>query len=344
MRKSLVFLILSPFLIFPISNLMTGETQGSDGTVGVATCKACHAEHYESYAASIHAKKAIPKSPANKDAYYERDNRSDQVTTTDGTTTLINLLYGYKKNRAGAELGFRLPSNVYLSGAYTYTPANREREDIPGNDDDLYSIGLRWSGLSFMMARLGYERLNRRADFGGQNLGGAEPWIRRFDAATQTRNTVKAIIDFFPLENLNFSLGYRYRHSDYEDTVLGFTDTKGHEFNFDVGYLILRSARRVSERFVQVLEEERRKKTRSNGTVRKKEVMGCPFPFRDRASLDFGWVRHGEMGIRRQGGADRYPPRVRTGFVFLRATRAGSLRKSLGLHRPARKNGDCPPL
>ncbi len=188
--------------------------------------------------------------------YDERDNKSDQITTTDGAEALINPLFGYKKNKAGAELGFRLPSNFYLSGAYTHTHINRERVDIPGNDDDLYSLGLRWSGLSFMVARLGYERLNRRADFEGQNLGGAEPWIRRFDAATQTRNTVKAVLDFFPLENWNFSLGYRYRHADYEDTVLGFTDSKSHEFNFDVDCLISKRIRLYGNFDYERMEEQ----------------------------------------------------------------------------------------
>ncbi|MCX5835272.1 MAG: MtrB/PioB family decaheme-associated outer membrane protein [Deltaproteobacteria bacterium] len=175
--------------------------------------------------------------------YYDRDNRSDQITTTDAAATFTNPLFGYKKNKVGAELGFRLPSNFYLSGAYTYTHVNREREDIPKNDDYLYDLGLRWSGLSFMVARLGYERLNRRADFEGQDLGGAEPWIRRFDAATQTRDTFKALLDVFPVENLNFSLGYKYKHTDYEDTILGFQDMAGHEFNFDVDYLLAKRIR-----------------------------------------------------------------------------------------------------
>ena len=175
--------------------------------------------------------------------YYERDNKSDKITTTDGAEALTNPLFGYKKNRAGAELGFRLPSNFYLSGAYTYTHVNREREDIPSNDDYLYNLGLRWSGLNFMVARLGYERLNRKADFAGQDLGGAEPWIRRFDAATQVRDTFKAMVDVFPVEILNFSLGYKYKRSDYDETILGFQDTTGHEFNFDVDYLIAKRVR-----------------------------------------------------------------------------------------------------
>lgn len=68
MRKLLCLLFFSAFLITLAFLLSTRETQGSNGTVGVNTCKACHTKHYESYAKSIHAKKAIPNSPAAKDA------------------------------------------------------------------------------------------------------------------------------------------------------------------------------------------------------------------------------------------------------------------------------------
>ncbi len=66
MKRILAFIILSPVLVFLLSSLTGEETQGSDGTVGVATCKACHSKYYESYAASIHSKKEIPGSPASK--------------------------------------------------------------------------------------------------------------------------------------------------------------------------------------------------------------------------------------------------------------------------------------
>ncbi len=174
--------------------------------------------------------------------YYNRDNKTDQITTTDGADVFTNPLFSYKKNRAGAELGFRLPFNFYLSGAYTYTHVNREREDIPRNDDHLYNLGLRWSGLNFMVARVGYDRLNRTADFEAPDIG-LEPLIRRFDAAPQTRDTLKAVFDFFPLENLNFSVGFQLKSVDYDDTVLGMKDKDGGEFNFDVDYLIAKKVR-----------------------------------------------------------------------------------------------------
>ncbi len=42
--------------------------KGAEGNVGVDTCKGCHEGYYESYARSVHAKKAIPGSPATRDA------------------------------------------------------------------------------------------------------------------------------------------------------------------------------------------------------------------------------------------------------------------------------------
>lgn len=174
--------------------------------------------------------------------YYDRDNKSDRIITTTATDTLVNPLFGYKKNRAGAELGFRLPFSFYFSGAYTYTHVNREREDIPRNDDHLYNLGLRWSGLNFMVARVGYERLDRSADFEAPPVG-FEQLIRRFDAAPQERDSLKAVFDFFPVENLNFSAKFQLKSIDYEDTILGINDKDGGEFNFDVDYVIAKRVR-----------------------------------------------------------------------------------------------------
>ncbi len=66
MRKylTLLFFSISVFLwvAFP-----SADVRGSDGIVGVETCKGCHEDRYATYAISTHAKKGIPNSPANKD-------------------------------------------------------------------------------------------------------------------------------------------------------------------------------------------------------------------------------------------------------------------------------------
>jgi DmsE family decaheme c-type cytochrome len=66
MRKKYVVLLLviGMFLLFYSSMSFSKEEKGS--YVGVETCKGCHPDKYESYAGSIHAKKAIPGSPANR--------------------------------------------------------------------------------------------------------------------------------------------------------------------------------------------------------------------------------------------------------------------------------------
>lgn len=67
MRKLLLF----SFLVVISAVLYLGATslsvaQGNAKLVGSDSCKSCHDEAFESYQKSIHAKKAIPGSSANK--------------------------------------------------------------------------------------------------------------------------------------------------------------------------------------------------------------------------------------------------------------------------------------
>ena len=183
--------------------------------------------------------------------YYKRKNNSDEITTTDlsSATTIANDLFGYRKEKYGAELGFRLPANFYLIGGYTRGVIKRDREDIPKNDDDLYNIDLRWSGLDFMVAKVGYERLHRKAEFeapqglAATDAKNVETYVRRYDAAAKDRDTYKASFEFFPIEDLNFSLGYKHKDSKYKETILGLQDDKRDEFSVDADYLIMKRVR-----------------------------------------------------------------------------------------------------
>ncbi len=188
--------------------------------------------------------------------YYETTNKSDRITTTDTTApstsgigpTFSNQdrLFDYLTYKYGGQLGFRLPWTFYLLTEYTRNHISRKREDIPTNDDDIYNAELRWSGLDFLVARVGYERLHRRADFHSpQGLDPAdpdniEPFIRRFDAAGKEQDTARANLDLFPIEDLNIGLGYRWRQVRYTDTLLGLRSWRGNEFHIDADYLLLK--------------------------------------------------------------------------------------------------------
>ena len=175
--------------------------------------------------------------------YDERENKSDQITITDTTqspSTFTNTLFDYRKVKYGVEIGFRLPAKFYLNTNYSHGTISRMRDDIPENRDDLYGVELKWTRLDFMTARVGYERLNRRADFQVPDGGASdiETFIRRFDAAGKYRDTYKASMDFFPTENINISLGYKYKETNYPDTILGLTGERRDEFSVDADYLI----------------------------------------------------------------------------------------------------------
>jgi MtrB/PioB family decaheme-associated outer membrane protein len=175
--------------------------------------------------------------------HYKISNKSDEIITTDPgppVATQVNELFDYKKDRVGAELGFMLPVKFYLTTAYNYVKTKREgREDIPENKDNIYKVDLRWNGLDFMVPRVGYERLNRKANFeGSTDPNDIEFWVRRFDAAAQNRVTYNASLDIAPLENMNFGIGYKHTKADYKNTTLGITGRKGDEADINGDYTI----------------------------------------------------------------------------------------------------------
>ncbi|MBP1712992.1 MAG: hypothetical protein H6Q42_1195, partial [Deltaproteobacteria bacterium] len=173
--------------------------------------------------------------------FYRRENKSDQIVTTvpPATTPIINSPFGYRKERYGTDLGFKLPASFYVSGGYSRINTQRDREDNPKNYDDLYHLDLRWSGLDFMVAKAGYERLNRRAHFDSAPDVAIELYERRYDVAAKYQDTYKTSLEFFPLENLNFTIGYKHKENHYQDAALGLQNDKRNEFSIDADYLIL---------------------------------------------------------------------------------------------------------
>jgi MtrB/PioB family decaheme-associated outer membrane protein len=175
--------------------------------------------------------------------YYSRNNKSDEITTTDGPETFINNLISYRKNHYGMEFGFRLTAGLCLTTAYTHVMTNRTRDDIPENKDDIYSIDLRWDELEFMSLSIGYEKMHRNADFHAPEVDSSDPdfietFVRRFDASAQDRDTYKASVDIYPLENLNFSMGFKDKNTRYKSGILGLKSDKRYEFNVDGNYTI----------------------------------------------------------------------------------------------------------
>ena len=169
--------------------------------------------------------------------YYKRFNKSDDPTG------VASIFLNYRVSTYGGELGFRLPEHFYLSTGYKYvdTHRNKKGEDdpleiLPNNLDNIFFADLKWSGVDFLEARIGYEKLDRRAHY--QTAASDANPAKRYYYAAQDRDTFKATVDLFPLENLNLGLDYRFQNTDYKDTTFGLKSTKRHEFDLTADYKI----------------------------------------------------------------------------------------------------------
>lgn len=181
--------------------------------------------------------------------YYNKKNKSDSIASTDpginGGNPFYNHLFDYKKLNYGVDFDISLPANFTLQPGYSYLKVDRHRGDFPETKDNKYFIDLRWSGLSFMTAKIGYEKIDRRADHfipttlfatdqAGANI--VEKYMRRFDAAPMKRDTYKASLDLYPIESINVGLRYKYKKTNYKETVYGIKDDKSDEYGIDADW------------------------------------------------------------------------------------------------------------
>ncbi len=169
--------------------------------------------------------------------YYRRHNESDDPTG------VVELFFNYKNTTLGGELDLRLPAQFYLSGGYNYVRLKRVHKGetdplgvLPFNTDNVYFADLKWSGLDFMAFKVGYEKLDRDADY--QNSQTKAQLGKVFAYAAQDRDTYKASVDVLPLDNLNLGLEYRHKKADYTDTTFGLTSDKSNELNISADYMI----------------------------------------------------------------------------------------------------------
>jgi hypothetical protein len=189
--------------------------------------------------------------------FYKMDNKNNVIFQDDRTGALpeFNKPFEYKKNAAGMDLGLKLPAHLYLSGGYKFIKTDRKTKGLelleldptelalelevlpPDNKDNIWSADLKWTGLDFLAARVGYERFDRHADFIGP-----VPFNRRSAYSSFDRDTYRASIDLYPIENLNLGFGYLYKRTSY-DEIFGLKKDMRHEFDTSADYLIGKMAK-----------------------------------------------------------------------------------------------------
>lgn len=173
--------------------------------------------------------------------YLNKDNNSDEITYTSGSTSVTNHLFEYKKNNAGIEIGYKFMKDLKASVGYDYLKIKRERDDIPETEDNTYFIQVKYTPLDFIGGRIKYQRLERDSTFESPGVASTDPayienFVRRFDATAKKQDSVRVSVDISPINALDVTAEYVYKKDKYDETILGMTENRRDEYILDASY------------------------------------------------------------------------------------------------------------
>lgn len=121
-----------------------------------------------------------------------------------------------------------------------------------------------------MDLRVGYEKLDREAKERTPQAQSLPNKMFAYDG--QDRDTVKASVDFFPMESLNFGFEYRHKRAEYE-AAFGLKKDQRDEFATNVAYAL-------------------GKKAKFYGNIDFARITFHPDLVRTQAANDFPWKTH----------------------------------------------------
>jgi MtrB/PioB family decaheme-associated outer membrane protein len=155
--------------------------------------------------------------------------------------------YSFDRNRAGVEVGWRLPFSTKVRAGAEMVQTDRSSRRYGADTDDVIVFAeVKNSSLEFMTARLRYQYLDRDGSMDSGIGFNAATDVFPYDIADKTQHAVKASLELQPLEKLNIGLEYQLRQSDF-DSELGVSKDTRHQVYADASYevSIVRIAGRV---------------------------------------------------------------------------------------------------
>lgn len=175
--------------------------------------------------------------------YFDKDNSSSHIVYTNQTSlnTVENHLFEYEKHRVGFDLAYKVTSQNKLIGGYEFKTVDREREDFESTTDNKLFVQLKNTAIDNLALKLKLQYLDRSADFTQEDHGGDASILlyqKRYDVADKVQTMATLGVEFYPSDNLDLGLEYRYKLNDYEDTRLGLTEDVRHEVYADASYRV----------------------------------------------------------------------------------------------------------
>jgi opacity protein-like surface antigen len=147
--------------------------------------------------------------------------------------------FAYHKQNVGVDLAVKLPANTKASAGYEFQHLNRAlRADAYSTTDHIVFVEAKNNALEMLTAKVRLQHMKRLSDdklvFGTS----ADSRFRRYDATDKTQEAVKAGLEIEPLHNLSIGLEYAFKLDSFDNTTVGMTSNRSHEFNLDSNYTI----------------------------------------------------------------------------------------------------------
>jgi hypothetical protein len=168
--------------------------------------------------------------------YVDKSNDSS-VVNYNGDSNIDNI-FEYNTDKAGVDLGYKLPAHTKATAGYEYENTDRtNRQDATSTTDNSLYVQLKNNSLDYLTAKIRYKHLDRTSDSGYDSTDGIDYFIRSFDATDKTQDEVALSLEIYPIDSLDLGLDYKYKTNDYDtDDTLGRTDDTRHEVYADFNW------------------------------------------------------------------------------------------------------------
>ncbi len=154
--------------------------------------------------------------------------------------------YSYKKQNAGAELGWDLSTATRLSLNYDRESWDRTGREVKSTDEDILKLNLdsHWSDKLTLHGSYEYgDRKIGAYNTAASNFSFVEaeiptnlPGLRKYDEAARKYNAFNVLAQLNPSDAWNFQLGANSRYEDYHKSQFGLTYDDTLQFNAEVSY------------------------------------------------------------------------------------------------------------
>lgn len=152
-----------------------------------------------------------------------------------------NRLYSYDRSQGKAVLRWRPRYNIRLNAGLKRDELERTDQDVRKSEEDSYWGEIQFTSWAWLDTRLKYDHAKRDAkSFEEQgNFDRAEnPLMRKFNMADRDRNRVTIEFDLTPTERFDVALSFYATEDEYNDSVIGLTESEETSINLDFNYIL----------------------------------------------------------------------------------------------------------